>query len=205
MSIARRSGIYSDSNRSPRHAATGCTDARLELSSRMPRALAVGVAAASLPLAPRPLRRGAVVLCAAAGSSCSAGSLATRSRAPPERAASATRCSSAADGHRGFGSTTIAATCRSRRWRRCCATRSSPSRTIASTATSASTRSRSRRAVCRNVRAGRMVEGGSTLTQQLARSLFLSNRRTVGRKAKEAVLALMLESNSARTRSSSCT
>ncbi len=50
------------------------------------------------------------------------------------------------------------------------------------------------RAVWRNARAGRMVEGGSTLTQQLARSLFLSNRRTVGRKAKEAVLALMLES-----------
>lgn len=49
------------------------------------------------------------------------------------------------------------------------------------------------RAVYRNVRAGRALQGGSTLTQQLARSLFLSNRRTVGRKAKEAVLALMLE------------
>ena len=37
------------------------------------------------------------------------------------------------------------------------------------------------------------VEGGSTLTQQLARTLFLSNERTYMRKAKEAVLALMIE------------
>jgi penicillin-binding protein 1A len=49
------------------------------------------------------------------------------------------------------------------------------------------------RAVVRNARALRVVEGGSTLTQQLARTLFLTNRRNVGRKAKEAVLALMLE------------
>ena len=38
-----------------------------------------------------------------------------------------------------------------------------------------------------------MREGASTLTQQLARTLFLSNRRTLGRKAQEAVLAVMLE------------
>ena len=37
------------------------------------------------------------------------------------------------------------------------------------------------------------MEGGSTLTQQLARTLFLSNKRTLGRKAQEAVLALLLE------------
>ena len=37
------------------------------------------------------------------------------------------------------------------------------------------------------------VQGGSTITQQLARTLFLSNQRTFGRKAKEAVLAVMLE------------
>ena len=48
------------------------------------------------------------------------------------------------------------------------------------------------RAVYRDVRGGRL-EGGSTLTQQLARTLFLSNKRTLGRKAQEAVLALLLE------------
>src|SRR5204863_186031 len=49
------------------------------------------------------------------------------------------------------------------------------------------------RAAVRNVRSGGVVEGGSTLTQQLARTLFLSNSRTYARKAKEAALALMLE------------
>jgi len=36
-------------------------------------------------------------------------------------------------------------------------------------------------------------QGGSTLTQQLARTLFLSNIRTYGRKVKEATLAVLLE------------
>jgi 1A family penicillin-binding protein len=49
------------------------------------------------------------------------------------------------------------------------------------------------RAAWRDLRRGELAEGGSTLTQQLARTLFLTNRRTWGRKAKEAVLALMLE------------
>src|SRR5207244_4501281 len=49
------------------------------------------------------------------------------------------------------------------------------------------------RAVVRDVRHGGRVEGGSTLTQQLARTLFLSNVRTYGRKAKEAALALLIE------------
>lgn len=49
------------------------------------------------------------------------------------------------------------------------------------------------RAALRNLRAPGTVEGGSTLTQQLARTLFLSNRRTYGRKAREAVLALMID------------
>jgi 1A family penicillin-binding protein len=49
------------------------------------------------------------------------------------------------------------------------------------------------RAVARDVRAGGRVEGGSTLTQQLARTLFLSNVRTFARKAKEAGLALLIE------------
>jgi 1A family penicillin-binding protein len=49
------------------------------------------------------------------------------------------------------------------------------------------------RAVFHNLRERSLVEGGSTLTQQLARTLFLSNARTAGRKAKEAALALMIE------------
>jgi 1A family penicillin-binding protein len=49
------------------------------------------------------------------------------------------------------------------------------------------------RAVFANVRSGGVSEGGSTITQQLARTLFLSNARTWGRKGQEAVIALMLE------------
>ena len=48
------------------------------------------------------------------------------------------------------------------------------------------------RAVLRNVRSG-TLQGGSTLTQQLARTLFLSNRKSYGRKAREAVIALLME------------
>lgn len=49
------------------------------------------------------------------------------------------------------------------------------------------------RAGIRNASAGGIIEGGSTLTQQLARTLFLSNSRSYGRKLKEIVLALMIE------------
>jgi penicillin-binding protein 1A len=49
------------------------------------------------------------------------------------------------------------------------------------------------RAVYRDLRGGGRLEGGSTLTQQLARTLFLSNKRTPARKAQEAVIALLLE------------
>jgi len=48
------------------------------------------------------------------------------------------------------------------------------------------------RAVYRDLRFQKL-EGGSTLTQQLARTLFLSNKKTPLRKAQEAVLALLLE------------
>jgi 1A family penicillin-binding protein len=48
------------------------------------------------------------------------------------------------------------------------------------------------RAVVTNLRTDR-TQGGSTITQQLARTLFLSNSKTPGRKAKEAALAVMLE------------
>jgi penicillin-binding protein 1A len=40
---------------------------------------------------------------------------------------------------------------------------------------------------------GRWTQGGSTITQQLARNIFLTNTRTFGRKLREAVLALALE------------
>jgi 1A family penicillin-binding protein len=49
------------------------------------------------------------------------------------------------------------------------------------------------RALVRDIRSGGRMEGGSTLTQQLARTLFLSNARTYGRKAREAGLAILLE------------
>ncbi|MBE7183638.1 MAG: PBP1A family penicillin-binding protein [Methylobacterium mesophilicum] len=51
------------------------------------------------------------------------------------------------------------------------------------------------RAMGENVRANSVVQGGSTLTQQLAKNLFLSNERTFERKIKEAFLALWLEAN----------
>jgi 1A family penicillin-binding protein len=50
------------------------------------------------------------------------------------------------------------------------------------------------RAVWNDVRHWNRAEGGSTLTQQLARTLFLSNVKTYGRKGKEATIALLLES-----------
>jgi 1A family penicillin-binding protein len=49
------------------------------------------------------------------------------------------------------------------------------------------------RAVVYNLREDTGTQGGSTITQQLARTLFLSNARTFARKAKEAALAVMLE------------
>ena len=49
------------------------------------------------------------------------------------------------------------------------------------------------RALVANLRAGRVVQGGSTITQQLAKNLFLSPERTYRRKAQEMMLALWLE------------
>ncbi len=49
------------------------------------------------------------------------------------------------------------------------------------------------RALWRNVREGELVEGGSTITQQLARNLFLSQERTATRKIAEILLALEIE------------
>ena len=48
------------------------------------------------------------------------------------------------------------------------------------------------RAVMRNV-SSQSLQGGSTITQQLARTLFLSNRRSYGRKAREAAIAMLID------------
>jgi penicillin-binding protein 1B len=49
------------------------------------------------------------------------------------------------------------------------------------------------RAAWVNLRAGQIEQGGSTLTQQLVKSYFLDNRRTLGRKLEEAMMAWLLE------------
>ncbi|MGB6493897.1 MAG: PBP1A family penicillin-binding protein, partial [Methylocella sp.] len=49
------------------------------------------------------------------------------------------------------------------------------------------------RAMTVNARADSVVQGGSSITQQLAKNLFLSNERTLARKIKEAYLAIWLE------------
>ena len=49
------------------------------------------------------------------------------------------------------------------------------------------------RAIIKDIRAGEFVEGASTITQQLAKTLFLTPRKTLLRKIKEAFLAFQLE------------
>ncbi len=55
-------------------------------------------------------------------------------------------------------------------------------------------------AALNNVRAGRVLEGGSTITQQLARAVRLSPARTFERKLREAMLALRLEERYSKAR-----
>lgn len=45
----------------------------------------------------------------------------------------------------------------------------------------------------KNLKKGKLVAGGSTISQQLAKNLFLSSKRTPWRKAEEALITLMLE------------
>lgn len=57
-----------------------------------------------------------------------------------------------------------------------------------------------RHAMERNEEAGRPVAGGSTVTQQLAKNLFLSSEKSYTRKIQEAVIALMLEATLSKKR-----
>ncbi len=55
------------------------------------------------------------------------------------------------------------------------------------------------RAAWANLRAGRVEQGGSTLTQQLVKSYFLDDTRSMRRKAQEAVMAMLLEARYNKT------
>ncbi len=51
------------------------------------------------------------------------------------------------------------------------------------------------RAMWTNVKSFGFVEGGSTITQQVAKNLYLDNSRTIWRKAQEALITMWLENN----------
>jgi hypothetical protein len=79
-------------------------------------------------------------------------------------------------------------------------TRCSPSRTRASTSTRGSIRSACSARSSRTPIAGETKQGGSTLTQQLVKNLFLTQERSLSRKGKEAILALALEQRVSKDR-----
>ena len=56
------------------------------------------------------------------------------------------------------------------------------------------------RAAWRDLNEGKVVEGGSTITQQLVRNLYISRERTFERKIKEACLAIKLSRNWSKDR-----
>src|SRR4029077_11370322 len=49
------------------------------------------------------------------------------------------------------------------------------------------------RALWVNLRGGEVQQGGSTITQQLVKNVYLNSHRTLSRKAEEAMIAMMLE------------
>ena len=52
----------------------------------------------------------------------------------------------------------------------------------------------------KNLKKGKVIAGGSTISQQLAKNLFLSTKRTPWRKAEEAMITVMLESTMSKRR-----
>lgn len=56
------------------------------------------------------------------------------------------------------------------------------------------------RAVLANIRGQRMAQGGSTITQQLARNVYLTQRKTIQRKIQEIFLAILIERNFSKDR-----
>lgn len=56
------------------------------------------------------------------------------------------------------------------------------------------------KAVEKNLKKGRLVAGGSTISQQLAKNLFLSSRRSFIRKGEEAIITLMIETTWSKRR-----
>ena len=82
---------------------------------------------------------------------------------------------------------------RTRRSRRSCGRRSSPPRTPSSSSTSASASRASSSRSIKDIIERRKAAGASTLTQQLARKLFLTDEKTWERKIKEALLAIQIE------------
>lgn len=57
-----------------------------------------------------------------------------------------------------------------------------------------------RNSVETNLKKGKFARGGSTITQQVAKNVFLSNEKTIWRKVQEAVLAVRLERNLGKSR-----
>ncbi len=80
-----------------------------------------------------------------------------------------------------------------------CRKPSSPSRIGASTSITASTLSASRARLVANILHRGVAQGASTITQQLAKNLFLTQERTVHRKLQEMLLALWLERKFSKT------